>query len=452
MIQWTRLGVFTIGAAVALACGRNEVVTHEAPSNAVQIRKGERSVTVERGLLVAHALGEIGGVQYTNSLEAFQCNYRRGYRWFEVDLALTSDGELVCFHEGNEAQAGLRGTIGQLTFSQVEAARYAGRYPIPRFSNVLSEADRSGDVVFVTDTKGWSSAMIDAVRRVAIENDGKRRHRAQLVLQSYGEQDIADVKHLSRQIGADIVLTLYASSADDAQVEAMVRKYDVAAVVADARRFSPWLADRLHAMSTPILVHTINDHREILRLTRAGADGFYSDSYRPYGAALQNIEQGADCLAGGRQATDFSQWSERDISRAGDFALAGCAKRRDNAVELAACESTAAITGAMLAVPVDYSVHANIDLEGGQEGSSVWVELLQKNRGQPARGRERVQLRPGERRELSFDVNLPQGSPGIEVRLGLESVNDRLLVHGLRLSLSPMHVARDAKLGSSSSP
>jgi hypothetical protein len=205
-------------------------------------------------------------------------------------------------------------------------------------------------------------------------------------------------------------------------------------------------------MSTPILVHTINDHREILKLTRAGADGFYSDSYRPYGAALQNIEQGADCLAGGQQEADFSQWSERDMSRAGDFALASCAKRRDKAVELAACESKAAITGAMLAVPPDHGIHANIDLEAGPEGSAVWVELLQKNRGQPARGRERVHLEPGERRELSFDVGLPQGSPGIEFRLGMESVSDRLVVHGLRLSLSPLHVARDAKLGSRSSP
>jgi len=48
--------------------------------------------------LIAHAMGAVGGCSYSNSLEAFEHNYRRGYRVFEVDLELTSDGVAVLRH------------------------------------------------------------------------------------------------------------------------------------------------------------------------------------------------------------------------------------------------------------------------------------------------------------------------------------------------------------------
>ncbi len=48
--------------------------------------------------LIAHAMGAVGGCSYSNSLEAFERNYRRGYRVFEVDLELTSDGVAVLRH------------------------------------------------------------------------------------------------------------------------------------------------------------------------------------------------------------------------------------------------------------------------------------------------------------------------------------------------------------------
>lgn len=48
--------------------------------------------------VVAHAMGDIDGHYYTNTLEAFNKHYRAGTRVFEVDFSLTSDNKLVCTH------------------------------------------------------------------------------------------------------------------------------------------------------------------------------------------------------------------------------------------------------------------------------------------------------------------------------------------------------------------
>lgn len=47
----------------------------------------------------AHALGQYKGFLYTNSLEAFEQSYRKGFRYFEADIAITSDQQYVLSHE-----------------------------------------------------------------------------------------------------------------------------------------------------------------------------------------------------------------------------------------------------------------------------------------------------------------------------------------------------------------
>ncbi|NOG58192.1 MAG: sulfatase-like hydrolase/transferase [Bacteroidetes bacterium] len=48
---------------------------------------------------IAHAGGMIDGYTYTNSLEALNLNYDKGFRFFELDIIQTSDGEFVAMHD-----------------------------------------------------------------------------------------------------------------------------------------------------------------------------------------------------------------------------------------------------------------------------------------------------------------------------------------------------------------
>jgi len=48
---------------------------------------------------IAHAGGGIDGNSYTNSLEAMDLNYKKGFRQFELDFLKTSDGKIVAVHD-----------------------------------------------------------------------------------------------------------------------------------------------------------------------------------------------------------------------------------------------------------------------------------------------------------------------------------------------------------------
>lgn len=50
---------------------------------------------------IAHAGGEVNGHAYTNTKEALDQNYAKGFRLFELDIIKTSDGKLVAAHDWN---------------------------------------------------------------------------------------------------------------------------------------------------------------------------------------------------------------------------------------------------------------------------------------------------------------------------------------------------------------
>ena len=50
-------------------------------------------------LMIAHAGGGINGINYSNSIEALNHNYAKGFRYFEMDFSWTSDNKLVCLHD-----------------------------------------------------------------------------------------------------------------------------------------------------------------------------------------------------------------------------------------------------------------------------------------------------------------------------------------------------------------
>jgi len=55
--------------------------------------------TLKASRLIAHAGGEINGLRYTNSLEALNYSYDKGFRLFELDISKTADNHYVAVHD-----------------------------------------------------------------------------------------------------------------------------------------------------------------------------------------------------------------------------------------------------------------------------------------------------------------------------------------------------------------
>jgi len=338
MLKKIVVGLLVVGVS-GLACKKEEAAQKSSGAQLAGHEAG--SLRVKRGVLVANALGAMGALRNTNSIEALKCNYERGFRWFEVDLALTADNELVCFHKGDEKLAELPDKVSKLPLSAVEGKKYAGQFGIARLSTVLAEAERLDDVVLVANTNGWSER-IQTVVSSALGGADKASRRTRIILQAYKGADLPSVVRLSNELGAGVMLNLDHAQEGDEEVEALAKKHSLLAVVTDSKRFTPWLVQRLHAIDVPVLVHTLNEHRDIVSFMRAGADGFYTDRYVPYEAMAADPVAAIGCGTS-PTTTEPNPWAERDAMQPRQFRLRQCAKRRTGRIDLAGCDARPAI-------------------------------------------------------------------------------------------------------------
>ena len=71
-------------------------------------------------------------------MPAFQHAVDLGYTYLETDVHATRDGVLVAFHDADLSRTcGRPGRIDTLPWSEVSAARVAGREPIPLFEDLV---------------------------------------------------------------------------------------------------------------------------------------------------------------------------------------------------------------------------------------------------------------------------------------------------------------------------
>ena len=81
----------SLHAELTVPAGLNEI------GNVFPKTKYEYTPSNDR--FIAHAAGEINGIKSTNSKEALDENYKKGFRLFELDIITTSDGQYVAAHD-----------------------------------------------------------------------------------------------------------------------------------------------------------------------------------------------------------------------------------------------------------------------------------------------------------------------------------------------------------------
>jgi glycerophosphoryl diester phosphodiesterase len=101
---------------------------------------------------IAHAGGMIDGVMYTNSKEALDKSYESGFRYFELDIELTSDGHFVAAHDWKH-WAKETGFSGDTPVSRTEFLKYKirGKYTTLDMEGINKWFANHPDAVLVTD-------------------------------------------------------------------------------------------------------------------------------------------------------------------------------------------------------------------------------------------------------------------------------------------------------------
>lgn len=241
---------------------------------------------------IAHAFGEINGTIYTNSLEAFNLNYSRGFRVFECDFVYLKDGTVFVAHDAHEAEYGLTKPFPEATRADIAQVRQEGVYTPLTSEGIVDLMRQHPDVLLMLDTK---MNHVDIIRR--------------LVQDAGGDRNVLDrmVPHISDQANYDAVMAVYPfkytmlalyrmlplQPSNEDEIVAFVRKNHITAVMFNRKEDDPTLAminngakpgsfsfasfhAKLQAAGIPHYAHSVGNRTEVERFRTLGV-GVYMD-------------------------------------------------------------------------------------------------------------------------------------------------------------------------------
>jgi glycerophosphoryl diester phosphodiesterase len=220
--------------------------------------------------LVAHAMGGVDGRDYTNSLEAWEQNYARGYRVFEVDLRVLDDATVVCSH----AQP------SQATVGEFKATPLDGGYTPLTVDDLAGLMARYPDAWVMTDIKVGRGAPRDSILRTlrsAVSGDPTSRSR--IIVQAYEEADW----RYARKLGFEnIAYSLYHQKPEDLPASvAFAAKNNIRFVGLPTEMVTEDLVKQARESRMWVGAYTVNDEAERSRLEKLGVTHFYSDYLQP---------------------------------------------------------------------------------------------------------------------------------------------------------------------------
>ena len=126
---------------------------------------------IDRSRYIAHAGGKIDGYIYTNSKEAMDLSYEKGFRMFELDIAVTSDGEFVAAHDWDQWKE-ITGFKGDIPVSKDEFLKHKiyDKYSPLDINQINEWFTEHEDAILVTDKINtpipFSNAFVDPSRLI----------------------------------------------------------------------------------------------------------------------------------------------------------------------------------------------------------------------------------------------------------------------------------------------
>ena len=237
--------------------------------------------------LVAHAMGQIDDHTGTNSLEAFQASYAAGYRLFECDLAMASDGKVVLRHDWSAGmQEGVDPNHVPTSEDFAEIPLY-GRYTPLTFLDLLGLLAVYPDIYFILDGKDTAPESVTAQYTAMVEEAeelGMLHLFDRLIVQLYSPemQDTVEAVYPFDHYLLTLYQTPFYGEADVLLPYVLAcRERGIEGIVMWHFLYTADLLSVLEDSGIRIWLHTVNDAAQAKRYLAEGAWGIFSDRINP---------------------------------------------------------------------------------------------------------------------------------------------------------------------------
>jgi len=218
---------------------------------------------------VAHGGGAIYDRAQTNSLEALNYSYKKGFRFFELDFEWTADEKMFLIHDWK--------CYIEALFSAEEKIYTEQEVRKLKMINNLTP-------LFIDDLVAWMISHPDAYVITDIKRDNIRglkeistnysTVRANFIPQIYSFEEYQEVKKMGFK---NIILTLYLSNYTNEEVIDFLTHSKVFALTIPDDRVTKKFVKELNKLKIFTFVHTVNDIKLKNELAELGVDGFYTD-------------------------------------------------------------------------------------------------------------------------------------------------------------------------------
>ncbi|WP_300282591.1 cell wall-binding repeat-containing protein [Peptacetobacter sp.] len=233
---------------------------------------------------IAHALGGVGGKAYTNSPQAIEHNYNKGFRVFEIDLTFSKDGELIAWHPSSKERLREMGIPEKYasekpTVSEFKKLKYYGKYNTMTFKEAISYMRKYKDMYLVTDFKDSLDKDVQKLYRKIVEESGQDVID-RIIPQAYTDYTYHDIMK-TNQFKSMIFTTYKLKRIDENEITNFCALNGIKVLVIDYRFYTPSLVERCKTKGIKLYMNTYNDQNVVNSYTKKGVSGFYTDFLTP---------------------------------------------------------------------------------------------------------------------------------------------------------------------------
>ena len=233
---------------------------------------------------IAHALGGIDGKAYTNSPQALEYNYKKGFKVFELDLDFSSDDELIAWHSFDKESLKKMGISEKYaskkpTLAEFKKLKSYGKYNTMTFKDAVSYMEKYKDIYMIIDLKQADDSKVRKLYKKIVE-EASPEVLDRIIPQVYRESTYNEIiKIYNFKSSAFTCYTM--KKIDENQITNFCAINGIKVLVIEGRFYTNSLMEKCKTRGIKLYMNTYNDKNEVNSYKKKGAHGFFTDFLTP---------------------------------------------------------------------------------------------------------------------------------------------------------------------------